>query len=160
MFKCPSCSHENQEGIQYCDECGGKLEVHGAVATAERPRAGGSSTTGNGGKVKPAKLVITRGGNIGKEFPLEAAETHVGRWDPDGGAFPEVDLTADDPEAKISRKHARIFVQDGEYLVEDLGSLNGTYVNRGPRLLPGSPQTIKNEDEVVMGKTFFKFVIG
>lgn len=155
MIKCPSCSHDNAEGIQYCDECGGKLEAHAAVATAERPRP-----TNHGGNVKPAKLIITRGGTIGKEFPLEAAETHVGRWDPDGGAFPEVDLTADDPEAKISRKHARIFIQDGEYMVEDLGSLNGTYVNRGPRLLPGSPQPIKTDDEIVMGKTFFKFVVG
>jgi serine/threonine-protein kinase len=108
--------------------------------------------------VAAPKLVITRGGTVGKEFSVEkAGETHIGRWDPDGGAFPEIDLTADDPEAKISRKHARIYVQDGEFFLEDLGSLNGTYVNRGPRLLPGSPQTIKEGDEVVMGKTFFKF---
>jgi serine/threonine-protein kinase len=108
-----------------------------------------------------AKLVITRGGTVGKEFTAEGAgETLIGRWDPDGGAFPEVDLTGDDPEAKISRKHARIFVQDGEYYLEDLGSLNGTYVNRGPRLLPGSPHPLKDDDEIVMGKTFFKFVVG
>jgi serine/threonine-protein kinase len=69
-----------------------------------------------------------------------------------------VDLTQDDPEAKISRKHARIVVQDGEYYVEDVGSLNGTYINRGPRLMPGSPHVLKDGDEVVMGKTFFKFV--
>jgi serine/threonine-protein kinase len=108
-----------------------------------------------------AKLVITRGGTVGKEFTVEASgETLIGRWDPDGGAFPEIDLTGDDPEAKISRKHARIFIQDGAYYVEDLGSLNGTYVNRGSRLLPGSPERLKNGDEVVMGKTFFKFVLG
>ena len=83
----------------------------------------------------------------------------IGRWDPDGGAFPEIDLTQDDPEAKISRKHARIFVENGQYLLEDVGSLNGTYVNRGPRLMPGSPQGIKDGDEVVMGKTFFKVLL-
>ncbi|GEM_PF-4527479 len=38
-------------------------------------------------------------------------------------------------------------------------SLNGTYVNRGSRLLPGSPERLKNDDEVVMGKTFFKVVL-
>ncbi|MBO9542584.1 FHA domain-containing protein [bacterium] len=104
------------------------------------------------------KLVITRGGTVGKEFAVETGgETLIGRWDPDGGAFPEVDLTSDDPEAKISRKHARIFIENGEFFVEDLGSLNGTYVNRGPRLLPGSPQALKDGDEIVMGKTFFKF---
>lgn len=153
MLKCPNqdCGHENPDGLQICDECGNKLEATATVATAEKPREAGKAA-------KPAKLVITRGGTVGKEFAVEtSAETHIGRWDPDGGAFPEVDLTADDPEAKISRKHARIFVQDGEYYIEDLGSLNGTYVNRGPRLLPGSPQIIKHDDEVVMGKTFFKF---
>lgn len=154
MLKCPNqdCSHENPDGLQICDECGAKLEATATVATAEKPREAG------GRAAKPAKLVITRGGTVGKEFTVEtSAETHIGRWDPDGGAFPEVDLTADDPEAKISRKHARIFVQDGEYYIEDLGSLNGTYVNRGPRLLPGSPAIVKHDDEVVMGKTFFKF---
>lgn len=154
MVKCPKadCGHDNPDGVQMCDECGTKLEATASVATAERPKE-------NGGKsARPSKIVITRGGTVGKEFLVESAsETHIGRWDPDGGAFPEVDLTADDPEAKISRKHARIFVQDGEYYIEDLGSLNGTYVNRGPRLLPGSPQILKDADEVVMGKTFFKF---
>jgi serine/threonine-protein kinase len=152
MLKCPNpdCGHDNPDGLQLCDECGTKLEATAAVATAERPREPGRAA-------RPSKLTITRGGTVGKDFPLEAnGETHIGRWDPDGGAFPEVDLTSDDPEAKISRKHARIFVQDGEYYIEDLGSLNGTYVNRGPRLLPGSPQIVKEGDEVVMGKTFFK----
>jgi serine/threonine-protein kinase len=154
MLKCPNtdCGHENPDGQKMCDECGGALEGSATVATAEKPRESGSSAA------RPGKLIITRGGTVGKEFSLETnAETHIGRWDPDGGAFPEVDLTSDDPEAKISRKHARIFVQDGEYYIEDLGSLNGTYVNRGPRLLPGSPQILKDQDEVVMGKTFFKF---
>lgn len=150
MLKCPN-GHDNTDGLKICDECGASLEATATVATAERPRSGD-------GAAGPAKLVLTRGGTVGKEFPVEpAGETHVGRWDPDGGAFPEVDLTSDDPEAKISRKHARIFVQDGQYFLEDLGSLNGTYVNRGPRLLPGSPQSLKHDDEVVMGKTFFKF---
>lgn len=149
MIKCGNCGIDNTEGVSYCDECGTKLESEVTVAQAKPAVPSGTAT--------PAKLVITRGGTVGKEFSLETGETQVGRWDPDGGAFPEVDLTSDDPEAKISRKHARIFVQEGQYLVEDLGSLNGTYVNRGPRLLPGSPQTLKNGDEIVMGKTFFKF---
>ena len=152
MLKCPN-GHENTDGLKICDECGASLEATATVATAEKPRVASGSAS-------PARLVLTRGGTVGKEFLVETAgETHVGRWDPDGGAFPEVDLTSDDPEAKISRKHARIFVQDGQYFLEDLGSLNGTYVNRGPRLLPGSPQSLKNDDEVVMGKTFFKFVV-
>lgn len=157
MSKCASCGAENMAGVSYCDECGTKMdEGSPAVATATvAPPSGGTS----GGPAPAAKLVITRGGTVGKEFTVERqAETHVGRWDPDGGAFPEVDLTQDDPEAKISRKHARIFIQSGTYMLEDVGSLNGTYVNRGPRLMPGSPQALANGDEVVMGKTFFKFI--
>jgi pSer/pThr/pTyr-binding forkhead associated (FHA) protein len=155
MITCPNCQTENKGGVTYCDECGTKLEEGASVATATVER------TGSGGlKARPAKLVLTRGGTVGKEFPLEPeADSHIGRWDPDGGSFPEIDLTQDDPEAKISRKHARIQVLGGHYQVEDLGSLNGTYVNRGPRLMPGSPQVIADGDEVVMGKTFFKFVV-
>jgi pSer/pThr/pTyr-binding forkhead associated (FHA) protein len=79
----------------------------------------------------------------------------IGRWDPDSGAFPEVDLEADDPEARISRKHALIRVSD-KVTIEDIGSLNGTFVNRGPRLEPGSPVELKDGDEIIIGKTFFK----
>lgn len=157
MIKCPKCNAENMDGVTYCDECGSKLDAGEGPAVATATVA--PPATGDGQPGPPAKLVITRGGTVGKEFTVEQSnETHIGRWDPDGGAFPEVDLTQDDPEAKISRKHARIFVQGGTYQLEDVGSLNGTYINRGPRLMPGSPQQIKNGDEVVMGKTFFKFI--
>ena len=107
-----------------------------------------------------AKLTITRGGTQGKEFVLESDTIAIGRWDPDGGAFPEIDLTNDDMEAKISRKHARIVYENGQFLLEDMGSLNGTYINRGARLVPGEPQEIKDGDEVIMGKTFFTLDIG
>lgn len=102
-----------------------------------------------------AKLTIIRGGTVGKIFPLQAGDNLVGRWDPDSGAFPEVDLETDDPEARISRKHALIRVSD-TVTIEDIGSLNGTFVNRGRRLDPGSPASLKDGDEIIIGKTFFK----
>ena len=102
-----------------------------------------------------AKLTITRGGAVGKEFPLQSGDNLVGRWDPDSGAFPEVDLEMDDPEARISRKHALIRVGE-QVSVEDIGSLNGTYVNRGRRLELGSPVVLYDGDEIIIGKTFFK----
>jgi len=102
-----------------------------------------------------AKLTILRGGTVGKVFPLQPGDNLVGRWDPDSGAFPEVDLEADDPEARISRKHALIRVS-AAVTIEDIGSLNGTFVNRGRRLEPGSPATLKDGDEIIIGKTFFK----
>lgn len=106
-----------------------------------------------------AKFVVVRGGRKGQEFQLENGNNLVGRWDPDTGSFPEVDLDADDPEAKISRKHALVRIEEGKITIEDIGSLNGTYVNRQPRLQPGSPSEIKTGDEVIVGKTFLKLVV-
>ncbi|MGH7842329.1 MAG: FHA domain-containing protein [Candidatus Binataceae bacterium] len=106
-----------------------------------------------------AKLSITRGGRRNQEFELEPGNNLVGRWDPETGAFPEVDLDADDTEAKISRKHALIRLDGAKITIEDIGSLNGTYVNRQPRLQPGSPTELKDGDEVIIGKTFLKLTI-
>ncbi|HZF38732.1 MAG TPA: FHA domain-containing protein [Blastocatellia bacterium] len=106
-----------------------------------------------------AKLIIQRGGKVGKEFPISGVEALIGRWDADGGIFPDVDLDQDDPEAKVSRRHARIQFLNDQYLIEDLGSTNGTFVNRGPRLSPGAKQPLKNGDEIIVGKTFLKFVL-
>jgi hypothetical protein len=111
---------------------------------------------GSGG-TPHAKLVIHRGRSVGKEFPLCEDESHIGRWDADGGIFPDVDLDSDDPEAKVSRRHARITRRAGQYYIEDLGSTNGTFVNRGRRLLPGDRQNLRDGDEVIVGKTFLKF---
>jgi len=105
------------------------------------------------------KLVIERGGRVGKEFPVTGAETNIGRWDADSGIFPDVDLDQDDPEAKVSRRHARIMNQNGQFFIEDLGSTNGTFVNRGRRLLPGHRQPLQSGDEIIVGKTFLKFHI-
>jgi hypothetical protein len=107
-----------------------------------------------------ARLKIVRGSpRKDQEFPLEDGNNLVGRWDPETGAFPEVDLDADDPEAKISRKHALIRIAEGKITVEDIGSLNGTYVNRGARLQPGTPVELKTGDEIIIGKTFLKLTI-
>ena len=106
-----------------------------------------------------ATLVIERGRSAGKKFPLTEEESQIGRWDADGGIFPEIDLDADDPEAKVSRRHARIMRRNGEYFVEDLGSTNGTFINRGRRLLPGDRQALRDGDEIIVGKTFLRFHI-
>ena len=111
-----------------------------------------------GGKRRPhATLVIERGSSAGKKFLLIEKDANIGRWDADGGIFPDVDLDSDDPEAKVSRRHARISLNDGQYLIEDLGSTNGTFVNRGRRLAPGNRYPIKDGDEIIVGKTFLRF---
>ena len=106
-----------------------------------------------------AKLVIERGRSAGKQFPLSDDESQIGRWDADGGIFPDVDLDADDPEAKVSRRHARIMRRSDKYFIEDLGSTNGTFINRGRRLLPGDRQPLQDGDEIIVGKTFLRFHI-
>ena len=104
-----------------------------------------------------ATLVIERGSSAGKQFPLNNPDANIGRWDADGGVFPDVDLDSDDPEAKVSRRHACISLRDGQYVIEDLGSTNGTFVNRGHRLAPGNSQPLKDGDEIIVGKTFLRF---
>jgi len=106
-----------------------------------------------------AKLIIERGGTPGTEFTLTNDESTIGRWDADNGVFPDVDLDAHDEDAKVSRRHARIRRSNGMYSIEDLGSTNGTYVNRGRRLLPGNAEVLNDGDEVIVGKTFLRFQI-
>ncbi len=121
------------------------------------------SSNGPGKQEKPgsgvARLIIERGGRIGKEFSVAGGETNIGRWDADGGIFPDVDLDQDDPEAKVSRRHARIIREANQFYIEDLGSTNGTFINRGRRLLPGNRHPLNNGDEIIVGKTFLKFVV-
>jgi hypothetical protein len=119
-------------------------------ATATRNAAGGAH-------VAHAALVINRGRSAGKEFPVHEEEAYIGRWDADSGIFPDVDLDSDDPEAKVSRRHARITRRGGQYYIEDLGSTNGTFINRGRRLLPGDRQPLNDGDEIIIGKTFLRF---
>ena len=106
-----------------------------------------------------ARLVIEKGRSSGKQFMLSDAEAQIGRWDADGGIFPDVDLDTDDPEAKVSRRHARITLNNGQYFLEDLGSTNGTFINRGKRLPPGQRQVLCDGDEIIVGKTFLRFHI-
>ena len=188
-MKCQACARENPNGSQYCDECGAKLygskEVKsdapnfkpqypetpifrganvtsiGIPAIVEEMKSGDSFSQDNNSPKKGvhAKLIIERGEAIGTEFTLSTEESFIGRWDADNGVFPDVDLDAYDPEAKVSRRHARILLQSGKYFVEDLGSTNGTFINRGRRLIPGSKQVLNDNDEIIVGKTFLRFYI-
>lgn len=110
-------------------------------------------------KAAHAKLVIERGNSAGAEFFLTADESYLGRWDADNGIFPDIDLDKHDADAKISRRHARIIRAKGRYLIEDLGSTNGTFINRGRRLIPGNAQPLNTGDEIIIGKTFLRFYI-
>ncbi|HEY8561554.1 MAG TPA: FHA domain-containing protein [Pyrinomonadaceae bacterium] len=189
MIKCQTCGTENLDGSQFCDECGQNLQssgnnnnefkVQSFQAPLSEPSFNVASVTsigiepiieqveptpvenGAGRKVEGAHstLTIERGTSVGKQFTLTAEESYIGRWDADNGIFPDIDLDAHDPEAKVSRRHARIIYQHGKYSIEDLGSTNGTYINRGRRLIPGSPNALNDGDEIIVGKTFLRFKI-
>jgi hypothetical protein len=106
-----------------------------------------------------ATLVVERGESSGTEFTVSNDEAYIGRWDADNGVFPDIDLDAHDADAKVSRRHARIIFRDNRFMIEDLGSTNGTFVNRGRRLIPGSPTPLNDGDEIIVGKTFLRFNI-
>ena len=86
-----------------------------------------------------ALLVVQRGPNAGARFLLDAERTTAGRR-------PESDIFLDD--VTVSRKHAEFVRRDGEFLVRDVGSLNGTYVDRD-RI---EEAVLKDGDEVQIGK--------
>lgn len=139
---------------------GQTTSLRGGAPNADSGRQQAMRDEHSGGNPRAAaRLIIQRGGKVGKEFPITGAESMIGRWDADGGIFPDIDLDQDDPEAKVSRRHARIQFLNNQYLIEDLGSTNGTFINRGPRLLPGAKQPLNNGDEIIVGKTFLKFVL-
>ena len=97
-------------------------------------------------------------------FRLEKEENFVGRRDPQSNIFPEVDLSKYDPQTKISRRHARIWREGGEFMVEDLGSSNGTYllpvISDTVRLQPRQPQLLTNGDKIRLGDTTLHFILG
>jgi pSer/pThr/pTyr-binding forkhead associated (FHA) protein len=87
---------------------------------------------------------------------LEVGEHLIGRSDPEAGIIPEIDLENFDAEAKVSRKHAMLRVTRNGATIEDLGSLNGTFINRKPRLAISTKHPLASGDEVAIGATFLK----
>ena len=105
------------------------------------------------------KLVLVHGNSPGKIFPLEDGSNLIGRWDPESGAFPEVDLEEEDAEAKISRKHAVIEIAGSKACVRDADSRNGTYLNGSHKLEPGVVHELKHGDEIIVGKVVLRFEV-
>ncbi|ASE56051.1 FHA domain-containing protein [Corynebacterium amycolatum] len=94
-----------------------------------------------------ALLVVKRGPNAGSRFLLDQAVTTAGR-------HPDSDIFLDD--VTVSRRHAEFRKNGDSYEVVDVGSLNGTYVNREPK----NSAVLANGDEVQVGKFRLVFLIG
>ena len=137
-MKCKECQMENIEGALFCEECGTRLEEKAELA--DRAVEAGV-----------AELVLASPDGSRLELPVKD-EVVIGREDPVSDVFPDVDLTGlGGMEKGVSRRHAVIHRSGAEYTVEDMGSTNGTYINK-MRLQPHAPQSIKPGDEVRFGK--------
>ena len=89
----------------------------------------------------------------GREVELPfTREVNIGRLDPTDAIFPEVDLTGDGGLKKgVSRRHAKITRRGNQVFITDLGSINGTFLNR-EMLAPYLSRVLKSGDELQLGK--------
>ena len=161
MIRCPNCHIDNVVNSIYCRECGTSLvgndkrktdplDADEARKADEAADPKGTSSLEPGSK--PA-LIRLRIGSRKREVELKLDDViHLGRADPNLDIFPEVDVTDDiAPDKSVSRRHAVIFKQAEEVLVEDVGSINGTYVN-GKRLDAFTPHALDDSDTLRLGK--------
>ena len=116
----------------------------------DAPAQAGADTAVSGVEGLPsgsALLVVKRGPNAGSRFLLDRSTTSAGR-------HPDSDIFLDD--VTVSRRHAEFRLENGEFQVVDVGSLNGTYVNREPV----DSAVLANGDEVQIGKFRLVFLTG
>ena len=150
------CGHRNPPSSNFCSSCGAVLEhtegdettitflpneSAGEVAEEEL------TVTLDGPSEELGTLVVKRGPNAGSRYALETEVVQVGR-------HPDSDIFLDD--ITVSRRHAEFVRQGSGYSVRDVGSLNGTYVNR--ERIDQSP--LANGDEVQIGKFKLVFLAG
>jgi pSer/pThr/pTyr-binding forkhead associated (FHA) protein len=131
---CPECGFNNAEGANYCQRCGafiGQPEAPGPVPPESSTATYRIDETGELVPVEledvvaqgggAALVVRAGGGRVGESFPLDHDRMTIGRR-------PDSDVFLDD--VTVSRDHALIVRRGDEFHLDDLGSLNGTYVNR------------------------------
>ncbi len=160
---CTQCGHANAATNRFCGNCGAPLRGGGGAGdtTSFTPVAGGDlAVEPDAGEAVPsaeqapiealppgsALLVVRRGPNAGSRFLLDSDTTAAGR-------HPESDIFLDD--VTVSRRHAEFHRQGSGFRVRDVGSLNGTYVNR--ERIDEAP--LSNGDEVQIGKYRLVFFV-
>jgi len=147
---CPECGFQNPEAANYCSKCGSHLrqdvpDEQTMTFTADELAEDSAATVGELPGKGPALVVRSGGGRAGESFFPSGERTLIGR-------SPDCDVFLDD--VTVSRKHAEI-LRDGErFTINDLGSLNGTFVNRR-RIESGE---LEDDDEVQIGKYRLTFL--
>ena len=148
----------------FCGFCGGRIaadDVYCAHCGARQPLAGTGSSAALRAARATAKLIVAGTNKIeDASFLLQKEDNLLGRTDPHSNIFPEVDLSNFDPETKVSRRHARIWREGETFLVEDLGSVNGTVINDAVRLAPRQPRVLASGDKLRLGETTLHFLVG
>ncbi|HEX6852356.1 MAG TPA: cyclic nucleotide-binding domain-containing protein [Candidatus Polarisedimenticolaceae bacterium] len=112
----------------------------GRPAPPQHPKAAGAGAG--------ARLEVEGEGIV---FPLTGDDTLIGRYDPVTELKPDIDLTQVDLKRSVSRRHARVLrAGEGFVLTEEVGALNGTFVN-GTKLVTGRPHPIREGDKLGLG---------
>jgi hypothetical protein len=146
---CTECGFQNPEAANYCSRCGALLEK--GESGTETTQAFSPDEVGElahdlvEGLEGPALVVRSGGGRAGESFRPTGERTRIGR-------SPDCEIFLDD--VTVSRNHAVLAERDGQFFVEDQGSLNGTFVNR--RRIDS--QELENGDELQIGKYRLTFV--
>ena len=147
---CNTCGHRNPANANFCSSCGNHLdaapEEHTITLTPIDPDGTDDELTVGIDDLPEgaATLVVTRGPGAGSRFVLDDEVVQAGR-------HPESDIFLDD--VTVSRRHAELARAAAGWIVRDVGSLNGTYVNR-QRIEDQAP--LANGDELQIGR--FKLV--
>ena len=126
MVNCPACDFQNTEDSNFCRRCGSRLRPVDLEETTlalgvHRHEEPTFDTSRAAVLLGPMLVIRTGGGREGELIGLDSDVLTIGR-------SPHSDLFLDD--VTVSRHHARILHDDVGFVVEDLNSLNGTYVNR------------------------------
>lgn len=161
MQICLNCQSQQFEGTIFCGECGASLLPTGrretTVSLGKRDLTGDLLSFSNqlSASTKPhdnARIVFVVV-QTGRRIELNVLdEILIGRADKERGIFPDIDLGPDDGyDQGVSRRHAILSYVNGTYLIEDLNSANGTFIN-GRQIASRKLTAISNGDELACGK--------
>lgn len=160
---CPSCGAINPPGEAFCSNCGASLLGAPAQVAASAPTAApepeaapvAATVAPTAPSALNARLIVE---NDNQEFDLSGKDTVlIGREDAVSNIFPDVDLTPHGgEEGGVSRMHARIYTDNGQYMLEDENSTNFTFLNR-QRLAPKTPTPLHDNDEIKLGRVLLRF---
>ena len=156
---CPSCGEVNPAGEAFCSNCG--VSLLGAPAIVNQVPAEPASlpidhqVPAAAGTALQARLIVEADN---QEFDISGKDNIlIGREDAVSNIFPDVDLTPHGgEEGGVSRMHARIFFENGQYMIEDENSTNFTFLNR-QRLAAKTPTSLHDNDEVRFGRVLLRF---